>query len=478
MLWIATSCLLCGFVATPPAVQRLMRTSMRHSIVMQETVEAAAPGIAEDSAFVTDASVQLWKEFQRDGPADAADNLREAAEIASRIATQGAEGASYAIAHGIRTGYFSANAALGTLAFELHERLRGDSAANTSASVASIAGFGNVGGLGIDGTVASRLLLEAAMVYEQDFEAIRSGVYKAPWDMTTRGHRQLTPQFAARQTARFVREAIGTLSRRASSAPPSAGWMAAAPGLYPDYYRNDFHYQTDGWMSSASAAVYETSTETLFVGRQDAMQRLSLRPLRDATSARPDGKLRILEVAAGTGRVATFIRDNYPDAELTVTDLSPFYLEAARENDEYWRSMRFPKAERPPAATFVQAAAEALPFADGAFDAVVCVYLFHEMPEGARAAAAAEMARVVRPGGVVALTDSMQRGDRPALDGKLGNFGKLNEPHYENYIECYLPGLFEAGGLVCDRKWVASSSKCLSFRRPTADEDVVAVEVA
>lgn len=453
--------------------------------VMQETLEAAplAPGVAEDSVFITDASVKIWKEFQRDGPADAAENLREVAAIASRIATQGADGLTYALAHGLRTGYFAFNAALGTLAFELNDRLRGDGSSNSEgASVGTIAGFGNamssIGGLGIDGAVASRLLLEAAMVYEQDFGAIRSGVYKAPWDMTTRGHRQLTPQFAARQTVRFVNEAVATLGRRASRAPPSKGWMGTAPGLYPEYYRNDFHYQTDGWMSTRSASVYETSTETLFVGRQDAMQRLSLRPLRDATSGRADGKLRILEVAAGTGRVATFIRDNYPEAELTVTDLSPFYLEAARENDGYWRQARFPNKEtRPPPATFVQAAAEALPFEAGAFDAVVCVYLFHELPETARAAAAAEMARVVRPGGVVVLTDSMQRGDRPALDGRLSNFAKLNEPHYENYIDCYLPALFEARGLLCDRKWVSSSSKCLSFKKPTADADVVAVEV-
>ena len=42
---------------------------------------------------------------------------------------------------------------------------------------------------------------------------------------------------------------------------------------------NDFHYQTDGWLSADSADVYETSTETLFLGRQDAMQRATLLPL-------------------------------------------------------------------------------------------------------------------------------------------------------------------------------------------------------
>eukprot|EP00443_Scrippsiella_acuminata_P060241 CAMPEP_0115554928 /NCGR_PEP_ID=MMETSP0271-20121206/97547_1 /TAXON_ID=71861 /ORGANISM="Scrippsiella trochoidea, Strain CCMP3099" /LENGTH=95 /DNA_ID=CAMNT_0002988671 /DNA_START=129 /DNA_END=413 /DNA_ORIENTATION=+ len=47
------------------------------------------------------------------------------------------------------------------------------------------------------------------------------------------------------------------------------------PGrTYPEYYLRNFHYQTDGWLSDASARIYEVSTEALFTGTQDAMQRL------------------------------------------------------------------------------------------------------------------------------------------------------------------------------------------------------------
>lgn len=38
--------------------------------------------------------------------------------------------------------------------------------------------------------------------------------------------------------------------------------------------------------------------------------------------------------------------------------------------------------------------------------------------------------RVVKPGGLVVLTDSVQLGDRPVWDKTLGNFGNMNEPHY------------------------------------------------
>jgi len=421
--------------------------------LLKDTLDAAAsppagPGAHEDERFGSDPSVARWRTFQRERPATAVDNLRAAASISASIGSGG--GGSYAAAAGLRTSYFAANALLGSLAAEVHERLQAG------------AGSGGRSGLDIDAATASRLLLETVMVYEQDYRAISEGEYKMPWDMAMLGHRQYTPAYALRQSALFVTEAVATLGRRQRQDAPGV-WLGSAPGLYPDYYKNNFHYQTDGWMSSGSAAVYETSTETLFLGRQDAMQRQTLRPLLRALRRTGASAPKVLEVACGTGRFATFVRDNLPRAELTATDLSPFYLEAARENDAYWRRTR---PDAPPAAAFVQAAAEALPFADGAFDAVLCVYLFHEMPAEARAQAAAEMARVCAAGGVVVLTDSIQKGDRPALDDRLGNFARLNEPHYEDYVACELSGLFEQCGLQPERKYVASSTKTLSFLKP------------
>ena len=72
--------------------------------------------------------------------------------------------------------------------------------------------------------------------------------------------------------------------------------------------------QTDGWFSEKSASIYEASTETLFLGRQDAMQRQSLVPLHRFMQARSGGRLpkgdntKMLEVACGTGRFATFVK--------------------------------------------------------------------------------------------------------------------------------------------------------------------------
>ncbi len=65
---------------------------------------------------------------------------------------------------------------------------------------------------------------------------------------------------------------------------------------------------------------------------------------------------------------------------------------------------------------------------------MTCIYLFHELPPAIRRAAAAEMARVLRPGGLLVLTDSIQLGDRPSLDKNLARFEEFNEPYYRSYV--------------------------------------------
>jgi SAM-dependent methyltransferase len=62
------------------------------------------------------------------------------------------------------------------------------------------------------------------------------------------------------------------------------------------------------------------------------------------------------------------------------------------------------RAQRPPgAAPAIQASADALPFADGEFDAVLCECSLSTFPDKERAVA--EMRRVLRPGGRAAISD-------------------------------------------------------------------------
>ena len=380
---------------------------------------------------------------------------RELAAIAARFAQKGPDGIDFWARHVARSGYFVTNALLGTAGSAIHDRL-----VRSDTDAVHIQDPGLVGPL-LQAPTVSRLILETALSYEQDYERILAGIYKKPYDMYE-STRQSSPLNIATQTARFVNEAIGTLARRKRQEKDTWFTDAATPDLYPEYYKTAFHYQTDGWMSQTSANVYETSTETLFLGRQDAMQRTALGPL---VKARPK---KILEVACGTGRFMTFVRDNLPlDSEYTAVDLSPFYLDSARKNDNEWRKVRGKETKETIApARLVQAQAENLPFEDNEFDAVACVYLFHELPREVRAQVASEMARVVKPGGIVVFTDSCQKGDRPIYDPYLQNFERMNEPYYKDYTEDNIWAHFEEAGLCCETKSVCSSTKTLSFRNP------------
>lgn len=95
----------------------------------------------------------------------------------------------------------------------------------------------------------------------------------------------------------------------------------------------------------------------------------------------------VLEVAAGTGIVTRKLRDAlHPQATLTATDLNAPMLEVARE--------KFAPGEE---VAFGVADALALPFADGAFDCLVCQFGLMFFPD--RDAAHREAWRVLAPNG-------------------------------------------------------------------------------
>jgi len=436
--------------------------------------EGVKPGMAENAKFQCD-SVEFWTSFQRDKFSSTQENLQELGNIGTRFAQMGPEALSYWLRHVGRSGYFGVNALLGNAGFQLHERLVNNKETTFTGALP----------FNMDSAVASRLFLEAALCFEQDYAKIKDGEYREPWDMKP-GHRQSSPINVATQTSRFISEAIGTLGRRTRGEQKDKDiWITdrASPSLYPDYYRTAFHYQTDGWMSKKSADVYETSTETLFLGRQDSMQRTSLPALvaQSKKLAEDERPMKVLEVAAGTGRFMTFVRDNLPlDTEYAAVDLSPYYLDAARANDAYWRKTRREEENRNGGNTsmgrddikparLIQAQAENLPFEDEIFDAVVCVYLYHELPRDVRAKVSAEMARVLRQDGTLVFTDSIQLGDRPALDEGLARFEGMNEPYYMDYCADDLPAHFEKVGLESLTKTLRSTTKSLSFLKPICE---------
>ena len=80
---------------------------------------------------------------------------------------------------------------------------------------------------------------------------------------------------------------------------------------YPRYYLQNFHHQTDGYLSDRSAELYDLQVELLFGGSADIMRRRVIRPIVDIVGY-PDKSTRILDVACGTGQNAADVKRGVP----------------------------------------------------------------------------------------------------------------------------------------------------------------------
>jgi len=281
--------------------------------------------------------------------------------------------------------------------------------------------------------------------FEKEAADVAAGLYPAMDD------RPADPVTAIRRTADFIADAMAVEARRRRG--DGAEVRAEAPATYPAYYRQNFHFQSGGWFTAESAGRYEAQVEALFAGTAGAMRRRALSLLAKAWLRRDHRGLAILDLACGAGAFLHDVAATFPRARLIGLDLSPAYLEAA--------------SRTAPRATFVQAKAEQLPLKDESLDAVTCVYLFHELPPRVRPVVAAEIARVLKPGGCFALADSIQPVDEPRLGRLLEAFpAYFHEPYFAGYAQTDLAELFGAAGLRKVDQDAAFLTKAMLFVKP------------
>ena len=161
----------------------------------------------------------------------------------------------------------------------------------------------------------------------------------------------------------------------------------------------------------AGAAIYDPF---LALG-----ERRGMRDRRAALLAGARG--RVLEIGAGTGLNLPF----YPP-QLDALVLS-------EPEEEMARRLESRRARQRPDACVVRASADALPFADASFDAVVSTMVLCTVPDPE--AAVAEVRRVLRPGGRLLYLEHV-RGD-----GSLGRWQDRVAPAWAAF----------AAGCRCDR---------------------------
>ncbi len=198
---------------------------------------------------------------------------------------------------------------------------------------------------------------------------------------------------------------------------------------YPNYYLQNFHHQTDGYLSEHSAEIYDLQVEILFNGTADSMRRRILAPLKMGLKkhmTKNSKKVKVLDIATGTGRTLQQIQSALPEVELYGLDLSGSYLKQA---SKYLSSRNGDLVQ------LTKGNAEKMPYSSSSFQALTCVFLFHELPRVARQNVLNECFRLLEPGGTLVLADSIQVEDSPKFMPIMENFHKIfHEPYYRDYI--------------------------------------------
>jgi ubiquinone/menaquinone biosynthesis C-methylase UbiE len=260
-----------------------------------------------------------------------------------------------------------------------------------------------------------RVLRRRNELHERDLANVDAGLYPREllFDIPVRHYAFAFPRLV-RDTPRVVRR----MRRGDYKDIPQVD-----KARFPAYYRRTFHWQTDGYFSEHSAEVYELGVELLFRGTADVMRRQIIPPITRFVHSGESAQ-RLLDIGCGTGRTLHQIARTHPAMRLWGVDLSPAYVRHARKRLADLAEV-----------TLAVENGEQLPFADGAFDIVTSVYLFHELPRNARRNVVRDMHRVLRPGGLLVIEDSAQLAESSEIATALREFPReIHEPFYADYL--------------------------------------------
>jgi ubiquinone/menaquinone biosynthesis C-methylase UbiE len=145
--------------------------------------------------------------------------------------------------------------------------------------------------------------------------------------------------------------------------------------------------------------------------------------------------LRVLEIGCGTGNVTVRAKRAEPGAEVVGTDPDPLALARAQRKACGLTGIRFQRAY-----------AQELPCGDGEFDRVLSSMMLHHLDDDVKAATAAEIHRILRPGGVLHVVDV--GGPMTASDGLMAR-RMLRSPHIAGNLGDAIPRLLRSVGFDC-----------------------------
>lgn len=291
-----------------------------------------------------------------------------------------------------------------------------------------------------------RLYADMAVLFQRDLANVEAGIYPLPAD-----HDGALPVLLAR--SRLFFEDLPDVHRRRERRDVRQVLTEDTRGKRPNYYLQNFHFQSGGWLTPESAQRYDTQVEVLFNGSANATRRQALVPLHEIFAGRDQRRLKLLDVGCGTGRFLDSFKQAWPRLPVLGVDLSEAYVAEAKRHLKRWCWINV-----------VVANGEALPVRSESQDAVTNTFMLHELPPKVRRIAFREFARVLKRGGRLVVIDSLQVGDERDYDAMLELFPRsYHEPYYNSYLKEDFRDIAGACGLTHIRDVNAFVSKVMVF---------------
>jgi ubiquinone/menaquinone biosynthesis C-methylase UbiE len=214
---------------------------------------------------------------------------------------------------------------------------------------------------------------------------------------------------------------------------------------YPEYYLRPFHAYDGGNLSWQAAFELEVAAQSVHASiwgqpaaQGDAKLRQSYHNILTAQIApQPQN---ILDLGCAVGLSTFALQAVYPQAKITGLDLSAYFLAVAN-----YRSQQH-QAE----IHWVHGQGESTGLADASFDLVSIFLMFHELPQSATHRIFAEVRRILRPGGHLAIMDMNPKSEIYAkLPTYMLTLLKSTEPYLDEYFSLDIEqALIEAGFLT------------------------------
>jgi|GEM_PF-4005121 len=215
----------------------------------------------------------------------------------------------------------------------------------------------------------------------------------------------------------------------------------------PEYFKRNYHYQTDGYFTLDSAKRYDHQIELLFLGTAHIMRKVAYSVLKPFLKSNAS----VLEFGAGSGTSGHQFKLLFPDIELDLLDPSESYLAHAKSISPETFNEYIP--------AFIENFKSSKKY-----DCIYSCFVLHEIPVRHWDSMIQTLKDLLKENGHILIIDSQQNCDKIEHQFALDQFAEdFYEPYFQEFREKSLVEYFEGHGFKLIEKKEVLFSKSLLF---------------